>query len=202
MGEQLYKIDEISKILNSLMFLFKKDNESKDSISETYQNIIERSRDKFFYLNLEIDDSFESRFDIIILHSFLIFYYYKELDINKKKFPQSLFDFMFADFDNNLREMGFGDIAVNKKMKVFVSAFYGRISQYSQGLQEIKINNNDSILIEAIKNNLYKGNLVDKENINFFKDYIFNNLDHFIKKSENENLKDRFIFINLNNGDI
>ena len=46
-----------------------------------------------------------------------------------------LFDFMFKDFENNLREMGFGDVAVNKKMKVFISAFYGRISSYSKGIK-------------------------------------------------------------------
>ena len=41
---------------------------------------------------------------------------------------------MFNDFENNLREMGFGDIAVNKKMKLFIRAFYGRLAQYSKGI--------------------------------------------------------------------
>jgi len=49
----------------------------------------------------------------------------------KKKLSQKLFDFMFHDFENNLREMGFGDIAVNKRMKKFISAFYGMILNYS-----------------------------------------------------------------------
>jgi hypothetical protein len=41
---------------------------------------------------------------------------------------------MFSDFDSNLREMGFGDIAVNKRMKQFIKAFYGRIDNYSKSL--------------------------------------------------------------------
>ena len=40
----------------------------------------------------------------------------------------------FKNFENNLREMGFGDIAVNKKMKLFIRAFYGRLAQYSKSL--------------------------------------------------------------------
>ena len=47
---------------------------------------------------------------------------------------------MFNDFENNLREMGFGDIAVNKKMKVFITAFYGRIAQYSKGTDIYRTN--------------------------------------------------------------
>ena len=42
---------------------------------------------------------------------------------------------MFSDFDSNLREMGFGDIAVNKRMKQFIKAFYGRIDNYYQNLK-------------------------------------------------------------------
>ena len=84
-------------------------------VHNIYQNIVEISRSKFFYLNLRLKDNFETRFDLIIFHAFLIFYYYKNLRQGKSSISQELFDFMFIDFENNLREMGFGDIAVNKK---------------------------------------------------------------------------------------
>jgi cytochrome b pre-mRNA-processing protein 3 len=35
----------------------------------------------------------------------------------KKKFDQKSYDFLFHDIENNLRELGFGDVSVNKKMK-------------------------------------------------------------------------------------
>ena len=41
------------------------------------------------------------------------------MEIKDDSLAQNLFDYMFKDFENNLREMGFGDVAVNKKMKVF-----------------------------------------------------------------------------------
>ena len=53
----------------------------------------------------------------------MIFYFLQSKKINNSNFSQLLFDYMFNDFENNLREMGFGDIAVNKKMKAFIRAF-------------------------------------------------------------------------------
>ncbi len=179
------------------MFSFKSKNKYRDITPEIYQNIIERSRSKFFYLNLDIDDCFESRFDIIILHSFIIFYFLKNFSAKEKELSQLLFDFMFNDFDNNLREMGFGDIAVNKKMKVFITAFYGRITNYSQGVDQITNNKDDQILIKAILNNIYKGKDSNLSYLKFFKDYILKNLEHFNSRDIKMNINERFKFIDF-----
>ena len=93
------------------MFFKKKNTIAVESI---YQNIIKISRSKFFYLDLKLEDTFETVFDLIIFHAFLVFFFYKKKSISKPNLSQELFDHMFSDFDNNLREMGFGDIAVNK----------------------------------------------------------------------------------------
>ena len=179
------------------MFSLRSKNKYKDITPEIYQNIIERSRSKFFYLNMDIEDSFESRFDIIILHSFIIFYFLKDISDDEKKLSQLLFDFMFEDFDNNLREMGFGDIAVNKKMKVFITAFYGRIANYSKGVDKIKNNLEDEILNQAIKNNIYKGKDTNTRFLNFFKQYIMGNLEFFDSKDLKININERFKFIDF-----
>ena len=47
--------------------IFKKINNY--NIEETYQNIVNISRSKFFYLDLELDDTFETRFDLIIFQT-------------------------------------------------------------------------------------------------------------------------------------
>mgnify|MGYP001311646681 CR=1 FL=1 len=179
------------------MFSLRQKNKYKDITPEIYQNIIERSRSKFFYLMMDIDDNFESRFDLIILHSFIIFYFLKNISENEKKLSQLLFDFMFNDFDNNLREMGFGDIAVNKKMKVFITAFYGRIANYSQGIDQIQNNEGDEILNKAIVNNIYKGKEMNVYYTDFFKKYILKNLDFFNSRDLNINLGERFRFIDF-----
>ena len=179
------------------MFSFSSKNKYKDITPEIYQNIIERSRSKFFYLNLNIDDSFESRFDIIILHSFIIFYFLKNFSDKEKELSQLLFDFMFNDFDNNLREMGFGDIAVNKKMKVFITAFYGRIANYSQGVDQIQNNKNEKILNKAVLNNIYKGKNSNNTKLKFFREYIIRNLEFFNSRSLEINIEENFNFIDF-----
>ena len=176
---------------------FRKKNKQVDLI---YQNIVKISRSKFFYLDLKLDDSFETRFDLIILHSFIIFFYYKNLQNRTSIVAQDLFDLMFSDFENNLREMGFGDIAVNKKMKVFISAFYGRIAQYSKGL-EIYISKGDKLLLhQTILNNIYKGKIESKQYIDYFIDYISTNINHFTQVDEKMNLKNNFNYIKINYG--
>ena len=39
---------------------------TEHTIRKIYQNIVEISRSKFFYIDFELDDSFETRFDLII----------------------------------------------------------------------------------------------------------------------------------------
>ena len=163
-------------------------------VRKIYQNIVEISRSKFFYLNLKLKDNFETRFDLIIFHAFIIFFYYKNLKQGKSSIPQELFDFMFSDFENNLREMGFGDIAVNKKMKVFITAFYGRLAQYSKGIDIYKNNGDKSLLQQTILNNIYKGDETSNQHVNYFIQYMKVNIDYFIGNEETKNLENNFYF--------
>ena len=163
-------------------------------VSKIYQNIVEISRSKFFYLNLRLKDDFETRFDLIIFHAFIIFFYYKNLKKGKSSISQELFDFMFNDFENNLREMGFGDIAVNKKMKVFITAFYGRIAQYSKSLEIYRSNKDKTLLQETILNNIYKGKKISDQTCNYFVNYMNENISNFIETDELVNLKNSFLF--------
>ena len=47
---------------------------------------------------------------------------------------QKLFDAFCQDLDDNLREMGVGDLAVPKQMRRFGEAFYGRQAAYRAAL--------------------------------------------------------------------
>ena len=101
---------------------------------------------------------------------------------------------MFSDFENNLREMGFGDIAVNKKMKVFITAFYGRIAQYSKGIDAYIDDGDKSLLQQTILNNIYKGDETKSHHLNNFIDYMKNNIDKFLENEEPKNLENNFYF--------
>ena len=60
-----------------------------------------------------------------------------------KKFEQKLYDFFFHNIENNIRELGFGDVAVNKKMKNFNKILYDillKLDVYSNDNKTFKIN--------------------------------------------------------------
>ena len=101
---------------------------------------------------------------------------------------------MFNDFENNLREMGFGDIAVNKKMKVFITAFYGRLAQYSKGVDVYENDGDKSLLQQTILNNIYKGNETLNHQIDYFIEYMKENIEQFTGNEESKNLENNFYF--------
>ena len=166
-------------------------------IENIYTNIVKTSRNKSFFLDYKVDDTVEGRFDIILLHSFIIFNYFISTGKSKSKIPQLLFDHMFSDFDSNLREMGFGDIAVNKRMKKFISAFYGRILSYSNSYAEYKENNSILSLSYAIKKNIYKNKKTTDEKINIISDYVVSNITSFLDNSYEKNINIQFKFKKL-----
>ncbi|MDC0032231.1 ubiquinol-cytochrome C chaperone family protein [Pelagibacteraceae bacterium] len=172
--------------------MFKSKNTS--TVKDVYQSIIDNSRSKIFYINLDVDDSFESRFDLVILHSFIIFQYFIEINDKKNQLSQSLFDFMFHDFENNLREMGFGDIAVNKRMKKFISAFYGRILSYSNSYAEYKKNESLLNFSLAIRKNIYKNKKISEEKVNLISNYVISNITLFLTNDYETNINMKFKF--------
>ncbi len=165
-------------------------------IENIYTNIIKTSRNKSFFLDLNVDDTVEGRFDIIILHSFIVFNFFIHTKNHKSSLPQMLFDHMFLDFDSSLREMGFGDIAVNKRMKQFIKAFYGRIENYSNSLSQLNESGDDSLLRKTIIRNIYKDKKIKSDCIDFWRNYIINNVKNINAKTLYENTDEFFIFKN------
>src|SRR3546814_8351025 len=65
-----------------------------------------------------------------------------------QKLAQGIFDTMFLDMDENLREIGVGDLSVGKKVKQMAQAMYGRIAAYEDGLA-----GNEAQLAAAVRRN-------------------------------------------------
>jgi len=73
-----------------------------------------------------IDDTFQNRINLIFLHISFLFIKIKQ-ESNRsiyKDFYQKMFDLIFNNIEINMREIGYGDVAVNKKMKLLVRIFY------------------------------------------------------------------------------
>ena len=91
-----------------------------------YNKILSLSRNKLLYTKCMIDDTFQNRINLIFLHISFLFIKIKQGtngDIYKD-FYQKMFDLIFNNIEINMREVGYGDVTVNNKMKLLVRIFY------------------------------------------------------------------------------
>ena len=86
-----------------------------------YNTLLSLSRNIFFYKDIKLQDSFESRIYLMFIHFSLMLIIFKK---KKKKFPQVSYDSLFHSIENNIRELGYGDVSVNKKMKEYNKILY------------------------------------------------------------------------------
>lgn len=137
--------------MNALKILdFFRNSAEKAAALKLYQHIVSHSRTPGFYLDYGVPDTVDGRFDMIALHTILVLHRLKQHPGQTSKLSQELFDILFADMDQNLREMGVGDLSVGKKIKKMTAAFQGRLISYEKSLNSIQE------LEAALSRNLYR----------------------------------------------
>ena len=105
----------------------------RGTIEAIYGMIVTQAREPLFYRDLGVADTVNGRFDLLILHLWMVLRRMRPMD-GGEGLAQALFDRFCADMDANLREMGVGDLAVPKRMQAFGEAFYGRAAAYDRAL--------------------------------------------------------------------
>ena len=88
-------------------------NKDKHKVS-LYNNLLILSRNIFFYKKINLTDSFETRIYLMFFHFSIMMIVFKR---KGSKFDQGSYDSLFHNIEYNLREIGFGDVSENKKMK-------------------------------------------------------------------------------------
>jgi cytochrome b pre-mRNA-processing protein 3 len=124
---------------------------SRGTIDAIYGMIVTQAREPLFYRDLGVPDTVNGRFDLIVLHLWMVLRRLREI-AGTAGLAQALFDRFCADMDDNLREMGIGDLAVPKKMQAFGEAFYGRIAAY-----DLALTDRPEALAQAINRNILNG---------------------------------------------
>ena len=117
----------------SLFGFFGKPRE-KETARRLYAAVVERAREPVFYERLGVPDTVDGRFDMVALHAFLVLHRLKQSHEATASLAQAFFDLMFVDMDENLREMGVGDLAVGPRVKQMAKAFYGRVAAYEEAI--------------------------------------------------------------------
>ena len=92
-----------------------------------YNNLINYTRNKELYKNLDRGDDFSDRLTLFLLHfSFFLKNYKNE---ENKKILQEIYDFNFRQLELSIREIGYGDQSINKKMKDYINLFHSMVSE-------------------------------------------------------------------------
>lgn len=110
-------------------------------IENLYNNVLLKSRNFKFFFNYGIKDNLQNKIILFLIHLSFIFNKIKKGN-NKKN--QKIFDYVFKKIEIDLREIGFGDMSVNAKMKLIVNKFYSILLNFD-GFIEKK--NDDQIKI-------------------------------------------------------
>ena len=114
-----------------------------------YNNLIKLTRNKSLYKNYTNNESFSDRLIIFLFHLAFFLKIYKNNSPIKKR--QKLYDFIFKQIELSIREIGYGDATVNKKMKEYVSLLHSIVKKVElwEKLNSIEKTNLFSIYIDA-----------------------------------------------------
>ena len=134
--------------------------EASGPVAEIYTAAVRQSRSPLFYTDLGVPDTLDGRFDVLLVHVHAVLRRLKDVGNDTasaserrgiSRFAQRIHDHMMADMENNLRQLGTGDLAVGKRVKEMAGALYGRMEAYDSGLAE-----GGAGLRDALARNLYR----------------------------------------------
>ena len=92
-----------------------------------YNKLINLTTNNSLYKNLSNQDSFSDRLTIFLVHFAFFLKIYK--NDNNSKILQKIYDFNFRQLELSIREIGYGDQSINKKMKDYINLFHSMVSE-------------------------------------------------------------------------
>ena len=126
-------------------------------IHNLYNKTLVESRNPLIFENY-IDDNLNNKVLMFLIFLSKKFNKIKKTDDNYQKF----FDYIFNRIETDLRELGYGDMSVNKKMKVIVTKFYSILLDFK----------NFTEVSQDKKNNILRKYFDEIRQIDDFNDYL------------------------------
>jgi cytochrome b pre-mRNA-processing protein 3 len=103
------------------------DRARKEAAREIYHAVVNQARMAAFYRDLGVPDTPEGRFELVGLHVALVVLRLRAEGAPGRALGQDLFELMFADCDESLRQIGIGDLSVGKQIRRLAGNFYARL---------------------------------------------------------------------------
>ena len=143
-----------------------------------YNKLIKLTTNKLLYKNLDKQDSFNDRLIIFLFHFAFFLKNFKNEE--NEKILQEIYDFSFRQLELTIREIGYGDQSINKKMKDYINVFHAIISDI-HFWDDLDINKKKEIISKFLENFTNINELVE-----YFNEYLENlskkNFEFLLKK--------------------
>ncbi len=121
-------------------------------IDQIHGEIVAAARAPELFQEFGVPDDLDGRFEMVSLHAGLVMRRLRELGANGEAIAQDLFDSVFGQVDDALREMAISDVGVAKRIKAMAGAFYGRNKVYGVALAA----RDGNALAAALARNVYR----------------------------------------------
>ncbi len=121
-----------------LLWFRKPPAHQREQAERLYAAIVAQARQPVFYRERGVPDTVDGRFDMILLHSFMVMLRLRDDDTagGGQSLLQTLYDIMFVDMDHAIREIGVGDLSVGRHIRRMMKAFNGRMAAYENALDD------------------------------------------------------------------
>tara|TARA_B100001057_G_C22784348_1_gene924948 strand:- start:230 stop:697 length:468 start_codon:yes stop_codon:yes gene_type:complete len=147
-----------------------------------YNNLIKLTTNKSLYKNIKKEDIFSDRLTLFLLH---FAFFLKEFKTpENKKILQEIYDFNFRQLELSVREIGYGDQSINKKMKDYINTFHAIVSEihFWDNLGKLDKEKKLLIFLENFNNISYFVDYFEQFRLNLSK----NTLNSYIKSVSNQ----------------
>ena len=149
-----------------------------------YNNLVKLSRNKDLYKSFLKQDTFSDRLIFFLFHFAFFLKVFKKN--NKKDLLQDIYDEIFKYLELSIREMGYGDATINKKMKNYLNIFHLILDQISNW-EDVSDSSKSKILSNFLETEKKTSNLII-----YFDNYINNLLNNTLNFYIKGVVKDKF----------
>ena len=147
-----------------------------------YNNLIKLTTNKNLYKGFKRQDEFSDRLVFFLIHFAFFLKTFK--DENNSKLLQEIYDYNFRQLELSIREIGYGDQSINKKMKDYINLFHSIVSEihFWENLDKSQKKKKISIFLDDLNENDYLIEYFD----DFIEDLLKKNLNYYIKGVNNQ----------------
>ena len=129
-----------------------------------YNNLVQLTRNKDLYRNFKSQDDFSDRLILFLIHLAFFFKVFKKKE--NTNILQEIYDFIFRQLELSIREIGYGDQSINKKMKDYLNLFHSLIDKihFWENLKNDEKTEIFNIFLTKSENNVFF--------VNYFNNYL------------------------------